>query len=100
MELQARRNSPQSEDKVQRSTTSLTQAFPQITDFATESALSTTGVLKDRCDVCSQNLRACIVAIEHAVTNSSTLEKVKLRDLQTRLQVCYSVATRMFALFA
>ncbi|KAL8789925.1 MAG: hypothetical protein Q9195_006586 [Heterodermia aff. obscurata] len=107
MELQARRNSPEAEGNALQKTSPLAQALqgtsslaqaaqtatslreflPQITEFATESSLSTTGVLKDRCDVCSQNLQACIVAVNVAVlANSNTLEKVKLRDLQARLQ--------------
>ena len=85
MELQASRNSPRLADKVSadQPTSSYTQAQSQITEFAAASTLNS------RCDVCSQNLRACIVAIEHAVlTNSNTLEKVRLRELQKRLEVC------------
>ena len=90
MELQVRRNSFKSEDVAPQTATSLTQAPPRISEFAAESSLTPTTVLNNRCDVCSQNLRACIVAIEHAVlTNGNTLEKVRLQDLQTRLQVCY-----------
>lgn len=98
MELQASRNSPQlvdiapaesSTEGSQQPTRSLTQAKSKITEFAAESDLNS------RCDACSQNLRACIVAIEHAVlTNSNMLEKVRLRDLQKRLEVCLVVFIR------
>ena len=95
MELQASRNRSRLADRVpadidtrrsQQPTRSHAQAQSQITEFAAASTLNT------RCDVCSQNLRACIVAIEHAVlTNSNTLEKVRLRELQKRLEVCLVV---------
>ena len=98
MELQASRDSPQLADNVpaeistegsQQQTRSLTQAKSRITEFAAESNLNS------RCDVCSQNLRACVVAIEHAAsTNSNILEKVRLRDLQKRLEVCLVVFMR------
>ena len=47
---------------------------------------NTTGLLNDRCDVCSQNLQICIAATHQAALASLAYEKASLRAIAERLQ--------------
>lgn len=68
---------------------SMMQSQPPLIEFESEKNLDTSTVLTNRCDVCSHNLRACIVSIENSIsTNDSMLERVRLREVKDRITVC------------